>query len=171
MAPAAKVLLFDPLKTFFFRHIKEDEGLMSYAESFGMLSPERRFAGHDNITDFGGMDDPNRTFLRRYSSNTMNDTSQVGLAFDFSPEPSRQDLKSMFSSTDVSSSSLDVRPVGQTSLRSGILNNPIYSHAQQPSLIPMSRSPSKNNRSVHFDFLDTDALENERQEDSAIMHG
>jgi hypothetical protein len=157
MAPAAKILAFDPLKSFFFRHIKEDEGLMHYAESLGMLSPNRK---HDqgSTTSLFGMDDPNRTFFRRYSSNTMNNTSQVGLAFDFSPEPSRQDLKSMVS-TDVSSTSEmkaseSFAPLSPP-LRPGILNNPLNTDLQ-PSLIPLSRSPSKNRRSVHFGFLDSD---------------
>lgn len=157
MAPATKVLIFDPLKTFFFRHIKEDAGLMHYAESVGMLSPERKF-DHGSTTDLGDLGDHNRTFFRRYSSTTLNNTSQVGLAFDFTPEPSRQDLKSMVS-TDVSSSS-DIKfsekiVTPLTPLRPGILNNPINSDTQ-PSLIPMSRSPSKNRRSVHFGFLDSD---------------
>ena len=159
MAPAMKIVVFDPLKSFFFSHIKEDEGIMRYAESVGMLSPQRKF--HQSSTaDLLDVGDFNRTFFRRSSSTTMNNTSQVGLAFDFSPEPSRQDLTDMLS-TDVSSTSdvqtsnsnANVNP--QTPTRPGILNNPVNNEVQ-PTLIPMSRSPSKNRRSVHFGFLDSD---------------
>ena len=174
MAPAFKIVVFDPLKTFFFRHIKEDDGIMSYAESFGMLSPERKF-DHGSMADLVGVDHPNRAYFRRYSSNTMNNTSQVGLNFDFSPEPSRQDLNSMSSSTDISSS-WDMRSTGSvvpllTPLRPSILNNPINSE-EQPSLIPMSRSPSKNRRSVHFGFLDAgvDAPESESKGDFSLSY-
>lgn len=172
IAPASKVVLFDPVKTFLFRHIKEDEGLMRYADSVGILSPEIKH--HGSSTDLFGMGELNRTFFHRYSSTTMNTSSQVGLAFD-SPEPSRQDLKNMVStyhglksmvSTDISSisdismSKSESIAASPLSSRPGILTTANKTHIQ-PSLIPMSRSPSKNRRSVHFGFLDTDTTNND----------
>ena len=160
MAPAMKLVIFDPLKSFFFSHIKEDEGIMRYAESVGMLSPKIKF-NRDSAVDLLDVRDINRTFFRRSSSTTMNNTSQVGLAFDFSPEPSRQDLTKMFS-TDVSSTSDELTSNSnakfQSPPRPGILNNPLNNEVQ-PALIPMSRSPSKNRRSVHFGFLDSDSID------------
>merc|ERR1711957_703508 len=42
LAPALKILVFDPCCKYFFQHIEEDEGLMHYAENAGLLTPERK---------------------------------------------------------------------------------------------------------------------------------
>ena len=157
IAPAAKVVVFDPLKTFFFRHIKEDKGIIKYAKSIGMISDDRK-NHYGSSVELQGIEPPDKRLLRGHSYSIMNNTSQVGLAFDLSPEPSRQDLKSMFS-TDVSSdsrSSQHLSPIPLPLIRPGVLNNTIRNSDLQPGPIPMSRSPSKNRRSVHFGFLDSD---------------
>eukprot|EP00804_Cyclotella_cryptica_P004665 CCRYP_018241-RA/>CCRYP_018241-RA protein AED:0.03 eAED:0.03 QI:1086/1/1/1/1/1/4/195/610 len=157
-APAVKVVLFDPLKNFLFRHIKEDEGLMHYAESIGILSPERKLVTGSASDLFLGTSGSSK-FLRRFASTTFNNSSQVGLAFDdLSPETSRQDLQSMINTEESAFSGRISRDASiKTPLsppHRGILANPLISE-KEPVLLPMSRSPSKNRRSVHFGFLDT----------------
>jgi hypothetical protein len=156
-APAVKVVVIDPLKKFLFRHIKEDEGLMHYAESIGMLSPERKAANgsaSDLLLGAGG----SRRFLRGFASTTFNNSSQVGLAFDdLSPRTSRQDLHMITAEESaifdrITRDSPVKNPLAPS--HRGILAHPeIYE--MDPVLIPMSLSPSKNRRSVHFGFLDT----------------
>jgi hypothetical protein len=141
-----------------FGHIKKDEGIMRYAESVGMLSPERKVVYGSASNLRLGVGSPSG-FFRRLSSTTLNNASQVGLAFDMTPEPSRQDLQSLVPTeasfdSNITTSGESVAPL-VTPHRPGILHHSINLE-EHPALIPMARSPSKNRRSVHFGFLDTD---------------
>jgi len=131
LVPALKFLLLDPMTSFFFQHIEDDEGLMHIAESVGMLTPERK---SDTLDESGGSGSSRKHFFRRQSSDAFN-TSQVGLAYDTSPLSSRYDLQSMIStegsSTDFSS-----------------LHPPSFSG------IPMQSSSLQKHKSVHFGLFD-----------------
>lgn len=130
--PALK-LTFDPLKRFFFCHIdvENDDGVMHFAESVGMLIPERKSRIH--LGSAASLKKGSKkTFLHRHSSDAFN-TSQMGLSYDASPDSSHHDLQSM-GSTEVSHESTDHSP----------FLVPSHPH------ISMQNSPSKNRKSVHF---------------------
>lgn len=93
LAPALKIILLEPMTSFFFQHIEDDEGLMRIAESVGMLTPERKVGTMDEITAYNSC---SRNLFCRQGSDAFN-TSQVGLAYDSPPLLSRQDLQSAMS--------------------------------------------------------------------------
>lgn len=158
--PALKMLVLDPLTAYFFNHLDGDVGLIHYAESVGMLTPQRRSGSlcrpsgaHDapHLASTGVAADP-RYLFHRQVSNHFN-TSSVGLSVDASPYSSRHELLSM-TSTDGSQTdgatdmlSMEELPWKEASRKSD--------HTQRPYPdIPMKNSPQKNNRSVHFDLFD-----------------
>mmetsp|Transcript_19636 Transcript_19636/g.41394 ORF Transcript_19636/g.41394 Transcript_19636/m.41394 type:complete len:877 (+) Transcript_19636:270-2900(+) len=141
LVPAFKMLVFEPMTGFFFKHIEEDKGLMHIAESVGMLTPERKSGMLYRSTGSlgAGAGDDKRDFFRRMSSHAIN-TSQVGLALDSSPTPSRYDLQSMVSADG--------------SLMDGMENFHFHSSLQSPTFsgMAMQNSPLKKRKSVHFGF-------------------
>ena len=139
LTPALKILVFDRLKGFFFRHIGDGDGLMHYAESVGMLAPKKRSSIFPRSTTSLGKDSK-RNFLSRINSDASN-TSQVGLSFDASPDSSHCDFQSM-TSTEVSTN--DDTEYFQ----------PRFPHTD----VPMKCSCSKNRKSVHFDLVYEDPL-------------
>jgi len=139
--PALKILILDPLTRFFFEHIEEDEGLMHYAESVGMLTPERKsgmlYGSAGSLgTSAGGSMGKSHFFHHKHSSDAFN-TSQVGLSFESSPVSSRSFFLPRMISTD---GSMD-----------GIVDR-LPSSLLPPSFsgIPMENSPMKKRKSVHF---------------------
>ncbi len=90
--PALKMLVLDPLTAYFFNHLEGDVGLIHYAESVGMLTPERRSGslwrpdaahGVPALASTGAAADP-IYFFHRQISYPFN-TSSVGLSVDASP--------------------------------------------------------------------------------------
>lgn len=126
------------MNRFLFRHITEDDGIMHYAESVGILTPERK-VGSTEAFVFGSKN----SYLRRGSAGVYNNSSQVGLSFD-SPTSSRYDLKSMVSTEDTTTS---VGSGGDLLQQEYPISPPSPRHS---ILIPMHRSPSRNRKSVHF---------------------
>ncbi len=131
LIPALKMLVLDPLIAYFFKHLENDE-LMHYAESVGMLTPERKSG-----TLYGGAsfrDLYSGVFRSQFYNGQSTDgcnSSQVGLYFDSSPVP--------------------LRPVPV-----GLKGPPTDGTAEQtlapifPGLLSMEKSPSKGRKSVHF---------------------
>ena len=149
LMPAMKIVCIDPMINFFFRHIKkEDEGfLIHYAESMGMLSPERRSTAiFPDASSFGFLGSSRRNFSRLHSDTYT--TSQVGLSlFDDGG------IQSMVSTE--SSGSFAVIPMQSPSRKSSGLQ------ASPPPLPPsalatpsLQDSPSRKNRSVQFGLHD-----------------
>ena len=105
MVPALKMLVLDPLTAYFFNHLEEDEGLMHYAESVGMLTPERRSgslgrpSGAHNISTLTSIGGSQKYLFHRQFSTPFN-TSSVGLSVDASPQSSRHELLSMTSTEE-----------------------------------------------------------------------
>ncbi len=159
VVPALKMLVLDPLTAYFFNHLEEDEGLMHYAESVGMLPPERRSgslgrpSGVHDISPVASTTGGSQRYLFRRQFSAPFNTSSVGLSVDASPHTSRHELLSMTSteesqtdgSTDMISIELSLN--GATGHMPSSLIQPSYSG------IPMENSPKKNNRSVHFDLF------------------
>mmetsp|Transcript_25511 Transcript_25511/g.61348 ORF Transcript_25511/g.61348 Transcript_25511/m.61348 type:complete len:886 (-) Transcript_25511:178-2835(-) len=147
VVPALKMLVLDPMAGFFFKHIEEDEGLMHYAESVGMLTPERKPMSYGSAGSLGAASASSghrrhlfSPTLHKRDSDAFN-TSQVGLFFDASPVSSRSVLGSMLS-TDGSSDGLDRLPLPPSLLP------PSFSG------MPMENSPlKKRDKSVHFGLL------------------
>lgn len=144
MMPAMKILFIDPMIGFFFRHIKkEDEGfLIHYAESMGMISPERRGSEFFSNARLGSI----RHFGRLHSDTYT--TSQVGLSlFD-------DGIQSMVSTE--SSGSFAIIPMQSPSRKNSGLQT------QQPPSAPatpsLQNSPSRKNRSVQFGLHDETIL-------------
>lgn len=146
--PALKIVVMDPMIGFFFEHIEEDEEdfFIHYAESMGMISPERR-SGHFSDASFGRTG--SKRHFHRLSSDPYN-TSQVGLSlFD-------DGIQSMVS-TESSGSFTAVIPMQSPSRK----NSGLASATQSPSPAPpgpatpsLQHSPSRKNRSVHFGLHD-----------------
>ena len=101
---------------------------MHYAESVGMLTPERKVGYGGSNASLG----TGKSLLSRKNSDAFN-TSQVGLSFDASPASSRHDLQSM-TSTEISTND----------------ESHFESRLQSQPIIYMNRSPSRNHKSVHF---------------------
>ena len=141
MVPALKMLVLDPLTAYLFNHLEEDEGLMHYAESVGMLTPERRSGslGRPSGAHYISTLASQRYLFHRQFSTPFN-TSSVGLSVDASPHSSRHELLSM---TSTEESQTD----GSTDMISMELTLKGATRQVPSSLI------QKNNRSVHFDLL------------------
>ena len=139
LAPALKILVFDPCCEYFFQHIEEDEGLMHYAESAGLLTPERKRNELFGSTNSLGNSGKRHLFFRKNSDAYT--TSQVGLSYDSSPVSSRYELQSMVS-TD--GSSMDVHEERlPSSLRQSTFAD-----------LPVQNFPLKKRRSVHFGLFE-----------------
>jgi hypothetical protein len=142
LMPAMKIVVIDPMIGFFFQHIKEeDEGFfMQYAESMGIISPERR-SGYFSDATFGRTG--SKRHFHRVSSDQYN-TSQVGLSlFD------DEGIQSMLSTE--SSGSFNVMPMQSPSrMNSGIASQAPSQLATAPATPPLQNSPSRKNRSVQF---------------------
>ena len=79
VVPVLKMLLIDPARNYFFSHVEEDDPLMNYAASVGMLTPERKSAFFG--TEAQEAEEPHRFSLYRSDSDAFS-TSQVGLFVD-----------------------------------------------------------------------------------------
>lgn len=162
MIPALKMLVLDPLTAYFFNHLEDDVGLIHYAESVGMLTPERRSGSQwpsgahavPPLASTGAAADP-RYLVQGQISNPFN-TGSVGLSVDASPYSSRHELLSMIS-TDGSQTdgARDMLSMEELSWNEALRKNDL---TQQPySDILMKNSSKKNNRSVHFDLFDDES--------------
>ena len=146
MVPALKMLVLDPLTAYLFNHLEEDEGLMHYAESVGMLTPERRSgslgrpSGAHDISTLASSTGGSQRYLFHRQFSTPFNTSSVGLSVDASPHSSRHELLSM---TSTEESQTD----GSTDMISMELTLKGATRQVPSSLI------QKNNRSVHFDLF------------------
>lgn len=93
------MLVLDPVTSYFFKHL-EDDGLMHYAESVGMLTPERKSGMLSGSASFSAS---HSGVLRSQSCEKKStdgfDTSQVGLYFDTSPVPLRPEPTGLKRST------------------------------------------------------------------------
>jgi len=148
LMPALKIVVMDPMIGFFFEHIEEEDEdfFIHYAESMGMISPERR-SGHFSDASIG-LIGSKRHFLHRRRSDSYS-TSQVGLSlFD-------DGIQSM-ASTESSGSFTAVIPMQSPSRKTSELD----SATQPPPPTPgpatpsLQFSPSRKNRSVHFGLHD-----------------
>mmetsp|Transcript_19794 Transcript_19794/g.39594 ORF Transcript_19794/g.39594 Transcript_19794/m.39594 type:complete len:830 (+) Transcript_19794:198-2687(+) len=152
LMPAMKIVMVDPMIGFFFEHIKEDEEdfFIHYAESMGMISPERR-SGHFSEASFGRMGSSKRHFHRLRSDSYS--TSQVGLSlFDDSG------IQSM-TSTESSGSFTAVIPMQSPSRKNStglvaVPTQPPPPAPPGPATPSLQYSPSRKNRSVHFGLHD-----------------
>jgi hypothetical protein len=129
LIPALKMLVLDPLIAYFFKHL-EDDGLMHYAESVGMLTPGRKsgmlYGSASFRASYSGV--ARNQFYHRQSTDGF-DSSQVGLYFDSSPTPLRSE------------------PLGLTAERIPLrLLTPSF-----PGMMPMENS------SVHFGLSDNES--------------
>lgn len=135
--PALKMLALDPMSGYLFHHLQEDDGLMRYAESVGMLTPRN---SELLATPVCGSQ---RQILHKdgFSTSSMN----LGLNFDASPFASRNELLNMIpSQTDESTMSIEeVSHVVPTP-------SPSYSG------MAMENSPVKRNKTVQFFSFGTD---------------
>ncbi len=110
-----------------FRHIEEDEGIIHYAESVGILTPEIKAGGQSgsfaSLVGHGFLGTSNRDVI---------DTSQsqVGLSL------------------------LDDDIQSPIVTKSTILRGSSYDNFHYEPTIPMGRSPSKTRKSVHFGLMD-----------------
>ncbi len=134
LVPALKLLVLDPLIAYFFKHLENDE-LMHYAESVGMLTPERKSGtlyGRASFRDlYCGV---SRSQLHHRRSTDGGNSSQVGLSFDSSPVPLRPEP------------GLTGPPIDGTAEQTPSIHlAPIF-----PGLLSMEKSPSKGRKSVHF---------------------
>ena len=130
--PALKMLVLDPMSDYLFHHLEEDDGLMRYAESVGMLTPRNS----ESLTTTIG--DSQRQFLHKNSDGFNTSSVNLGLNFDASPFASRHDLNMIPSQTDESTMSIEeVSHVVPTS-------SPSYSG------MAMENSPVKRNKTVQF---------------------
>ncbi len=148
LMPAMKIVMMDPMIGFFFKHIKEDEEdfFIHYAESMGMISPERRsgFFSEASFGRVGSTGTPSKRQFHRPRSDSYS-TSQVGLSlFDDSG------IQSM-TSTDSSGSFTAVIPMQSPSSKNSQPPPPPSGPVATPSL---QYSPSRKNRSVHFGLHD-----------------
>lgn len=125
--PALKMLVLDPMSDYLFHHLEEDDGLMRYAESVGMLTPRNS----ESLTTTIG--DSQRQFLHKNSDGFNTSSVNLGLNFDASPFASRHDLNMIPSQTDESTMSIEVSHVV-----------PTYSG------MAMENSPVKRNKTVQF---------------------
>jgi hypothetical protein len=125
--PALKMLVLDPMSDYLFHHLEEDDGLMRYAESVGMLTPRNS----ESLATFIG--DSQRQFLHKNSDGFNTSSVNLGLNFDASPFASRHDLNMIPSQTDESTMSIEVSHVV-----------PTYSG------MAMENSPVKRNKTVQF---------------------
>jgi hypothetical protein len=125
--PALKMLVLDPMSDYLFHHLEEDDGLMRYAESVGMITPRN---SESLATTIG---DSQRQFLHKNSDGFNTSTVNLGLNFDASPFASRNDLNMIPSQTDESTMSIEVSHVV-----------PTYSG------MAMENSPVKRNKTVQF---------------------
>lgn len=125
--PALKMLVLDPLSDYLFHHLEEDDGLMRYAESVGMLTPRNSESLATTIGDTKNCDG--------FNTSSVN----LGLNFDASPFASRNELLNMIpSKTDESTMSTEeVSHVVRT-------QSPSYSG------MAMENSPVKRNKTVQF---------------------
>ena len=130
LIPALKMLVLDPLIAYFFKHL-EDDGLMHYAESVGMLTPERKSG---MMYRSASSDSRESHFYHRQSTDGFN-TSQVGLYFDSSPIPLRSEP------VGLKGSMMD----GTTERIPSSLLTPTF-----PGMMSMEHSPLKGRKSVHF---------------------
>jgi hypothetical protein len=126
--PALKMLVLDPISDYLFHHLEEDDGLIRYAESVGMLSPR-------NIESLATtIGDSRRQFFHENSDGFSTSSVNLGLNFDASPFASRNELLNMIpSQTDESTMSIVVSHVV-----------PTYSG------MAMENSPVKRNKTVQF---------------------
>ena len=122
--PALKMLVLDPMSDYLFHHLEEDDGLMRYAESVGMLTPR-------NSESLG---DSQRQFLHKNSDGFNTSSVNLGLNFDASPFASRHDLNMIPSQTDESTMSIEE------------VSHVVPSY----SGMAMENSPVKRNKTVHF---------------------
>lgn len=152
LMPAMKIVVIDPMIGFFFEHIEEDEEdfFIHYAESMGMITPERR-SGFFSSSSLRSSRMSKRHF-HRLSSDPYH-TSQVGLSlFD-------EGVQSM-ASTESSGSFTPVIPMQSPSRKnSGLVSTtqsppPPAAPASGPATPSLQHSPSRNNRSVHFGLHD-----------------
>lgn len=110
IAPVLKMLLIDPARNYFFSHVEEDDPLMNYAASVGMLTPERKSAF------FGTEVEEPRFSLYRSDSDAFA-TSQVGLFVDDDSVNDIVGSTSMISSDVSPTSSLHLPSFAVTSKR------------------------------------------------------
>ena len=143
LIPALKMLVLDPLIAYFFKHL-EDDGLMHYAESVGMLTPERKIGMMHRSASSDSRASYTREshFYHRQSTDGFN-TSQVGLYFDSSPIPLRSEPVGLKGSmTD-----------GNTERIPSSLLTPTF-----PGMMSMEHSPLKGRKSVHFGLSEDENL-------------
>ena len=153
LMPAMKIVMVDPMIGFFFKHIKKDEEdfFIHYAESMGMISPERR-SGHFSDASFVRLGSAGKQrHLHRLRSDSYT-TSQVGLSL-----LDDTGIQSM-TSTESSGSFTAVIPMQSPSRK----NSGLTVATAQPAPPPVTEcdtptlrhSPSRQNRSVHFGLHD-----------------
>ncbi|KAL7534830.1 hypothetical protein ACHAXR_011306, partial [Thalassiosira sp. AJA248-18] len=156
LVPAFKMLVLDPLKNYFFEHIDEDDLLMNYAESVGMLTPERKSGMlYGSTGSFGALSQ--RHFFHRKNSDAYN-TSQVGLTYDASPMSSRYELSSMVS-TEGSSMDGTERQLLSTPRRTTFSGMPMENN-----------SPLKKQKSVHFGLFDDNENQSVNNENIGLSY-
>ena len=126
--PALKMLVLDPMSDYLFHHLEEDDGLMRYAESVGMLTPRN---SESLATTIG---DSQRQFLHKNSDGFNTSSVNLGLNFDASPFASRHDLNMIPSQTDESTMSIEE------------VSHVVPSY----SGMAMENSPVKRNKTVQF---------------------
>jgi hypothetical protein len=148
LMPALKIVVMDPMIGFFFEHIEEEDEdfFIHYAESMGMISPERR-SGHFSDASIG-LIGSKRHFLHRRRSDSYS-TSQVGLSlFD-------DGIQSM-ASTESSGSFTAVIPMQSPSRKTSELDSATQPPppTPEPATPSLQFSPSRKNRSVHFGLHD-----------------
>ena len=128
VAPVLKMLLIDPARNYFFSHVEEDDPLMNYAASVGMLTPERKSAF------FGTEGESAKAQFSFYRSDSdALTTSQVGLFVDDDSVNDITNSTSMISSDVSSTSSLH-----------------LPSFAGTPKRLIKSGGPPNRQKSVHF---------------------
>ena len=147
--PALKMLVFDPAVEYFFEHIQEDEaeGFMQFAQSAGMLTPERKSHGLLNgSTESLKGSSSKRSFFRGDSDASIN---QVGMNFE-SPMVKRYELSSMLLSTESSTTDGDIMEKMPSNLLPPSFM-PSDDAATSPQLkVRTTSSPLKKEKSVHF---------------------
>ena len=131
--PALKMLVLDPISDYLFHHLEEDDGLIRYAESVGMLSPRNN---ESLATTIG---DSRRQFFHKNSDGFSTSSVNLGLNFDASPFASRNELLNMIpSQTDESTMLIEE------------LSHVVPTPSPSYSGMAMENSPVKRNKTVHF---------------------
>lgn len=136
LIPALKILVFDPMVGFMFRHIEEDEGIIHYAESVGILTPEIKTGGQSgsfaSLVGYGFLGTSNRDAIDASQS-------QVGLSL------LDDDIQSPILTKCTTS-------YGDS-----------FADFHHEPTIPMGRSPSKTRKSVHFGQIDQTQLIDDKE--------